>query len=66
MRVVREELVLEVLDDGIGITDEQLKDHGSFGLIGMRERAERLGGTVEIGRRPGGGTQVRASVPIMP
>jgi len=64
MRVVGEELVLEVLDDGIGITDEQLKDPGSFGLVGMRERVERLGGALEIERCPEGGTRVRAKVPI--
>ena len=66
LRVAEEELVLEVLDDGIGITDEQLRDQRSFGLIGMRERVERLGGSVEIERRPEGGTRVRAKIPIVP
>ncbi len=58
--------MLEVLDDGIGISDDQMQGSGSFGLIGMRERAERLGGRVEVQRRPEGGTEVRASIPIEP
>ncbi len=66
LRVEGEDVVLEVLDDGIGISDEQLQDSGSFGLIGMRERAVRLGGRVEIRQRREGGTEVRASIPIEP
>ncbi len=66
LRVAGEDLVLEVLDDGIGITDEQTQSHGSFGLIGMRERAVRLGGTVDVERRPGGGTRLRVKVPVEP
>ncbi|MHB1193628.1 MAG: PAS domain-containing sensor histidine kinase [Longimicrobiales bacterium] len=61
-----EVLVLEVLDDGIGITDEQCRDRASFGLLGMRERAARLGGSVVIDRRPEGGTRVTAKVPVKP
>lgn len=64
LRVAGEGLVLEVLDDGVGITDEQARSSGSFGLIGMRERAGRLGGTVEVERRPEGGTRVRVTVPV--
>jgi len=66
LRVAGEELVLDVLDDGTGITDGQLQDHGSFGLIWMRERVERVGGTVNLGRGPASGTRVRASVPLSP
>jgi len=66
LRVEGEDVVLEVLDDGSGITDEQMQDSGSFGLIGMRERAGRLGGSVEISRHSEGGTRVRAEIPIEP
>jgi signal transduction histidine kinase len=38
---------------------------GSFGLISMRKRAERLGGTVEIDSQPGRGTRVVAVVPYL-
>jgi signal transduction histidine kinase len=36
----------------------------SFGLVGMRERAELLGGTVEIKSAPGKGTQVLVSISV--
>jgi signal transduction histidine kinase len=38
---------------------------GSFGLISMRKRAERLGGTVDIDSQPGRGTRVVAVVPYL-
>ena len=46
LSVEGEDVVLEVLDDGIGISDEQMQGAQSFGLLGMRERAERLGGPI--------------------
>ena len=65
-RVVEEVLVLEVLDDGVGIPDDRLQDRHSLGLIGIRERANRLGGSVEIRRRDSGGTRVTAKIPLAP
>jgi signal transduction histidine kinase len=35
-----------------------------LGLIGMQERAESIGGSLEILSRPGEGTRVRLSVPV--
>ena len=37
---------------------------GGFGLIGMRERAERLGGELHLASHPGEGTQVEVMVPL--
>ncbi len=56
---------LTVRDDGRGFTPgSQLgPDQGHFGLSGMRERIERLGGTLSIDSQPGSGTAVRAVVP---
>ena len=55
---------VEVRDDGRGFTvgDAQGVEQGHFGLHGMRERAERLGGTFAIESTPEGGTTVRATV----
>ncbi|HVT00469.1 MAG TPA: GAF domain-containing sensor histidine kinase [Solirubrobacterales bacterium] len=52
---------LQVRDDGSGF-DPALGP--GRGLLGMRERVEMLGGTIEIDSRPGGGTAIRASWPL--
>ena len=55
------DLSLQIADDGRGIA----ADHRpGVGLASMRERAEELGGNCEIGPRPGGGTLVRALIPL--
>jgi signal transduction histidine kinase len=59
-------LSLSVTDDGQGFeqTDAFSEIGGHFGLLGMRERAERLGGELELHSTPGRGTQVEVKVPI--
>lgn len=57
-------LVLEVADDGRGAAAES--DGQGQGVLGMRERAAMLGGTLTVGPRPGGGYRVRAEVPVPP
>ena len=55
--------VLEVIDDGRGFDTLLQGGGGGFGLSGMRERAERLGGSLMIESSPGSGTRVRVEVP---
>ena len=57
-------VVLEVEDDGVGISPEALGRYGALGLLGMRERAAIFGGEVEIGGIPGKGTTVIVRMPI--
>ena len=58
-------LTIEIRDDGVGFEmgTQAGPRHGHFGLAGMRERVERLGGTFEIDSTPGGGTLVRVAIP---
>jgi signal transduction histidine kinase len=56
-----EALTVTVEDDGHGFVTG---DAGGTGIVGMRERAEALGGTLEVGRGPSGGTRVQASLPL--
>lgn len=55
------DLAIEVFDDGHGATILPGSGHG---IVGMRERAQLLGGRLDAGPRPGGGFQVVANVPI--
>ena len=56
------EISIEVRDDGVGFDPDAL--HAGFGLIGMRERLQLVGGRLRLDASPGGGTTVRATIPI--
>jgi signal transduction histidine kinase len=69
-------VALEVVeDDESGAMKITVRDNGGgfdpsaavdgFGLRGMRERAELRGGSLEIRSVPGGGTEVRAAIPVV-
>ena len=70
VRVARHDstLRISVQDDGRGFDPAQtaMRDAVHFGLQGMRERAESLGGTLVIETAPGRGTRVIATVPLEP
>jgi signal transduction histidine kinase len=59
-------LCLRVLDNGHGFEHPDVFSAagGHFGLIGMRERAERLGGELRLASHPGEGTEVEVTVPL--
>ena len=59
-------LYLRIVDDGRGFDQAGAFNAmgGHFGLIGMRERAERLGGEFKLASHPGEGTQVEVSAPL--
>jgi signal transduction histidine kinase len=56
-------LILEVHDNGKGISEDQVSARSSLGLLGMRERALLLGGDLAISGAPGRGTTVRVRAP---
>ena len=56
-----------VNDDGLGLSDSMPQDsRGHFGLVGMEERANRIGAILLVESRPDGGTIVRVEVPLPP
>ena len=57
-------LMLYISDDGQGMTEEARTGAGSIGLLGMRERARAVGGTVRVTSRRGGGTRVLLNIPL--
>jgi len=57
--------VLEVCDNGRGISDSILANRNSLGLLGMRERAVQWGGDISILGAEGKGTTVTVRVPLL-
>jgi len=57
-------LELSVQDDGCGFDPEAGPAAGSFGLVGMSERARLAGGSLEISTAPGSGTRVTVRLPL--
>ncbi|MEA2597465.1 MAG: hypothetical protein QOF01_3934 [Thermomicrobiales bacterium] len=56
-------VVLTIEDNGVGFNPKA--DYpGHFGLQSMRERVERLGGTLEVRSVPGRGARIRAAIPV--
>jgi signal transduction histidine kinase len=64
MRIREGSLVLEVRDDGRGISEEQVQSRDSLGLIGIRERSGILGGSLHIEGFPGRGTILSVRIPL--
>ncbi|HEX6638443.1 MAG TPA: ATP-binding protein, partial [Steroidobacteraceae bacterium] len=58
------ELTLEVVDNGVGIQENELTGRKSLGLLGMQERALLFGGDVRISGSPGHGTRVSVQIPL--
>jgi len=54
---------LEITDDGVGFTPEIRQGSGGLGLAGIMERAQKLGGTVDIKSEPGKGTSLLVRAP---
>jgi two-component system sensor histidine kinase UhpB len=65
VRLVKEHgsLILEVHDNGKGVSKEELSAGRSLGILGMRERALLLGGKLAIGGAPALGTKVTVRIP---
>jgi signal transduction histidine kinase len=61
LKFLTDSLELEVEDRGTGFVAEKMQR--GIGLVAMRERAELIGGTLAISRRPQGGTKVRLRIP---
>lgn len=63
-------ILLAVQDDGVGFprpfSEEEATRSGSYGIAGMRERAERVGGSLELGTPQAGGARVLLRLPPQP
>jgi signal transduction histidine kinase len=64
LRVEEGALLLSVEDDGRGFGPERLEESKGLGVIGMRERASLIGGTLSIGPGAGGGIRIGLRIPL--
>ena len=60
----RGRLVVQIHDNGVGMSEERLAGGGSLGILGMRERARSVGGELRIRSRRGRGTLVSVLLPF--
>ncbi len=60
------DLCIEIQDDGIGFSPEDVSSSTKHGLRGMRERVELIGADFQVISRPGEGTTVRIRLPLQP
>jgi two-component system nitrate/nitrite sensor histidine kinase NarX len=61
---VGDSLAIEVRDDGVGFDLAQPGADARYGLLGMRERADRIGADLEVESARGSGTAVRLHLPL--
>lgn len=57
---------LDIVDDGRGFSPADIDRPGSFGLVSLRERVEKLGGTLAIESQPGSGTAIAVAFEASP
>ncbi|MGZ9583421.1 HAMP domain-containing sensor histidine kinase [Paenibacillus marinisediminis] len=61
---IEQRVLLVVADDGKGFNINKNTHAGSYGLTTMRERCDKLGGTMDIISQPGAGTTIRVHIPL--
>lgn len=59
-------VALSITDDGQGFNPESLPMDKGIGLLGMKERAECLGGLLKVESAPGQGTTIYIEIPLSP
>ncbi|MEH2182259.1 AAA family ATPase [Nostoc sp.] len=57
-------IALHIKDDGRGFNSQFANDHGGFGLLGIQQRCDRLGGKFSLRSQPGQGTCILIQIPF--
>jgi signal transduction histidine kinase len=65
LHMKQEAVILRVADDGMGLPADATNRPGHYGLRGMRERIEGLGGVLTLGRNGRAGTVIEAGLPLI-
>jgi len=64
LEFIKKKATLVVYDDGMGFDIEKSNETSHFGLVGMRERAQLVGGELDIASKPGYGTTIQLTIII--
>lgn len=64
LRMEHDSILMSVHDDGVGLHPKGRHKPGSFGLVGIEERVNILGGTFDFHSEPNAGTTIRVAVPM--
>jgi two-component system nitrate/nitrite sensor histidine kinase NarX len=60
---ISDEIIIEISDNGLGFEPDLVRRESKYGLIGMRERMDLIGGDFQIISKLGEGTTVRLAIP---
>jgi len=60
----RQRIAVRVSDDGVGLLPTVVDSSETFGIAGMRERVQEVGGTLLIESLPTGGTRIEIEIPV--
>ena len=60
----RDRVRLDIVDDGRGFDPDHAAHDGHYGLANMRDRAEALGGSLELASQPSSGTRIIVRIPV--
>lgn len=64
LQIVGDWAVLDIRDNGVGFDVEYVQNSGGLGIHNMKQRAQRLGGRLDIFSNPGAGTHIKAEIPL--
>ena len=64
LKFCKSETEMEISDDGVGFEPGVVGTGGGFGIPGMQERSQKIGGTLQIGSSPGKGTNIVVRVSV--
>ena len=64
LRTKGDPVALTVRDNGRGFSADEIADKGGLGLVSIQERAQRLGGNVDIASAPGQGVTITVTIPL--
>ena len=64
LQIVSDWAVLDIRDNGVGFDVEYVQKSGGLGIHNMKQRAQRLGGRLDIFSTPGVGTHIKAEIPL--